>query len=259
MSRLSGEDCKSPSGPIGSWLVLWFPTEKDLETASWLSQLVGFGFFLPLPLLLPFALCLSRLVFLVQGTWNRMKHRNNNNMWVVSCARILARCHIQIVFSLYDRFAPKWDAGSTATPTPTPASASATPSPALPGCVPVHLAASLCWRPLFEWHLNLCIDPNRSDDSLFHLQGRQFVVGVQCRLDRHKLYDRRHYAMTSLWTRSTSRCFKDQQGIQFCAYSKLKNWINSRYNWDWNCSSRIWIITTLKWSKHIREKYSILI
>lgn len=89
-------------------------------------------------------------------------------MYVVSCARILARCHIQIVYNHDDsssqidlprnemqaqRLLPLlllyarscWCPPSTRT---------------LPGCVPVHLAASLCWRPLFEWHLNLCIHPN---------------------------------------------------------------------------------------------------
>lgn len=161
-------------------------------------------------------------------------------MYFVSCARILARCHIQIVYSRRqqpNRFAPKWDAGST------PATPAGTPStPTLPGCVPVHLAASLCWRPLFEWHLNLCVHPN-----LARFIVRSAGAAICCCSD--ELYDRRlHYAMPSLCTHSTStssssRCYKDQYGIRFWVYSKLENWISSSCNWNWNFSFSIWIIT----------------
>lgn len=171
MSRLSGEYCERPSGSYRQLAcVVVSTTEKDLETASWLSQdavavAVGFGFFLPLPP--PFAVYLILLVLPV--------HKAHETGWNVEIITICTSYPVPgywraATFKSYiftttaaKQICPEMRCrlkGYSRSYYCTPAPAGAPSTRTLPGCVPVHLAASLCRRPLFEWHLNLCIHPN---------------------------------------------------------------------------------------------------
>lgn len=109
-----------------------------------------------------------------------MKHRNNNNMYVVSCARILARCHIQIVYSRRQQ------------PTDLPRNEMQAQLllPLLLLVLPPLLLYLAACPSIWQRHcagvrysndIWICAYTRILLDSLFILQGRQFVVAL-CRL-----------------------------------------------------------------------------
>lgn len=228
--------------PSGSYrqlaCVVVSTTEKDLETASWLSQdavavAVGFGFFLPLPLLFAvyrilletgwnieiIAICTS---YPVPGYWRAATFKSYTITTTAAAKQICPemRCRLN---------------GYSRSYYSTPAPAGAPSTRTLPGCVPVHLAASLCWRPLFEWHLNLCIHPN-----LVRLIVRSAGAAICCcsvSPDRtsHSIGDGimrwLHYALAAR-ARAAAAGAADATRInkEFdfkYVYSKLENWISS--------------------------------
>lgn len=242
-------------GHIGSWLVLWFPTEKDLETASWLSQdavAVGLGFFLPLPPPLSFAVYLILLVFLV--------HTAHETGWNIE---IITICMLYPVPGY-------WRAATFKSYIHDDSSQQIWPEMR---CRLNCYSRYSCWYSLHSYSTWLRARPFGSVIVLASVIRMTFEFvhtpescSIHCSFCRggnllllcvawsDELYDRRwHYAMTSLCTRSTStssrssssssRCYKDQHGLRFWVYSKLENWISSSCNWNWNFSFSIWIIT----------------
>lgn len=225
--------------------------EKDLETASWLSQdavavAVGFGFFLPLPL--PFAVYLILLEtgwnieiitictsYPVPGYWRAATFKSYTITTTAAAKQICPemRCRLN---------------GYSRSYYSTPAPAGAPSTRTLPGCVPVHLAASLCWRPLFEWHLNLCIHPN-----LVRLIVRSAGAAICCcsvSPDRtsHSIGDGimrwLHYALAARARPAAADATRINKELDFeYVYSKLENWISSSCKWNWNFCLGIWIIT----------------
>lgn len=159
-------------------------------------------------------------------------------MYVVSCARILARCHIQIVYN--------HDDSSSQTDLPRNEMQAQRLLPLL------LLYARSCWCPLHSYSTWLRARPfgsvivlasvirmtfefvhtpeSRSTHCSFCRGGNLLLL---CVAWSDEPFDRRwHYAMTSLCTRSTStssssrrsRCYKDQQGIRFwvCIFETRK-------------------------------------